>query len=94
MHFALEGPFLYLSTFGRTINTSTSFFTVLCMFSHNLRPTHPFFQSILLTPVTLRERLHLRRRTLWRCRSWNRIPGNTERAVRGSALFLYHQTDG
>lgn len=30
IHFSFEGSFLYLSTFGRSVNTSTGFFADLC----------------------------------------------------------------
>lgn len=31
VHFSIEGPFLYYSTFGRQVNTSTGILAEMCM---------------------------------------------------------------
>ena len=41
IHFTLEGAFVYLSTFGRSVNTSTGVFSEMCA-----SPCRPFFSLI------------------------------------------------
>lgn len=69
IHFSFEGSFLYLSTFGRSVNTSTGIFADLC--EHLFRTR---WQRRGCTECTIRERVYPGRCSLGCFRPNGRIP--------------------
>ena len=48
IHFIIEGSFIALSTYGRTVNTSSGMFAEMCTFPPSPTHTHTFCLPLLI----------------------------------------------
>ena len=88
IHFTFEGSFLYHSTFGRQVNTSTNLFAKLCqaIFTFRSRATIPYMKFY-------RARICSRRFSLGLLRPNHRLTRNPYRSRRRTAVLTHSQPD-